>query len=330
MLDAYRYGFQGQETDNELKGEGNSVNYKYRMHDPRIGRFFAVDPLAPMYSWNSPYAFSENRVIDKIELEGLEGADYRFRMWQRSQGGIQAQAADADKEIIRKAANALKEKVTATYIYAEGLVRASIEGNARLIQIGEEPVSIPTWQIYFHAYFTEFGGFTDAEDVSVIMDGRTIDGSEAGVLDYSLAGVGIFVPFVSGGSTKQVLKGFWQVFDNKQGGAIVDAFFSTRGVKNFDEFYNKVRKLSAEERIAEYKAAGKRVADGNGWKKNNKYSKNNGRDVYEAENGDLFALDTQHGTFEVLNKKGKHQGEINFEGIKTKDADTSGGHDLKL
>jgi len=68
----YRYGFQGQERDDELKGSGNSLNYKYRMHDPRIGRFFAVDPLAPDYPWNSPYAFSENRVIDGVELEGLE------------------------------------------------------------------------------------------------------------------------------------------------------------------------------------------------------------------------------------------------------------------
>ena len=58
--------------DNEIKGEGNSVNFKYRMHDPRVGRFFAVDPIASQYAWNSPYAFSENRVIDAIELEGLE------------------------------------------------------------------------------------------------------------------------------------------------------------------------------------------------------------------------------------------------------------------
>src|SRR5690606_4639049 len=43
--DVYRYGFQGQEKDDEVKGSGNSINYKYRMHDPRIGRFFAVDPL---------------------------------------------------------------------------------------------------------------------------------------------------------------------------------------------------------------------------------------------------------------------------------------------
>jgi len=42
------------------------------MHDPRVGRFFAVDPLTKKYPHNSPYAFSENRVIDGIELEGLE------------------------------------------------------------------------------------------------------------------------------------------------------------------------------------------------------------------------------------------------------------------
>jgi RHS repeat-associated protein len=68
----YKYGFQGQERDDELKGNGNSINYKYRMDDPRIGRFFAIDPLAKDYPWNSPYAFSENRVIDGVELEGLE------------------------------------------------------------------------------------------------------------------------------------------------------------------------------------------------------------------------------------------------------------------
>ena len=68
----YRYGFNGMEKDDEVKGSGNSVNFKFRMHDARIGRFFALDPLAPSYPHNSPYAFSENDVIRAIELEGLE------------------------------------------------------------------------------------------------------------------------------------------------------------------------------------------------------------------------------------------------------------------
>ena len=58
---AYRYGFQGQEKDDEIKGEGNSVNYKYRMHDPRIGRFLTLDPAKTKYPAISPYtAFVNN------------------------------------------------------------------------------------------------------------------------------------------------------------------------------------------------------------------------------------------------------------------------------
>jgi hypothetical protein len=42
------------------------------MYDSRIGRFLSVDPLEKHYPWNSTYAFAMNRVIDGIDLEGLE------------------------------------------------------------------------------------------------------------------------------------------------------------------------------------------------------------------------------------------------------------------
>jgi hypothetical protein len=65
--------------DNEVKGEGNSINYKFRMHslsrfygNPRVGRFFAVDPLTAKYPWYTPYSFSGNKVINSSELEGAE------------------------------------------------------------------------------------------------------------------------------------------------------------------------------------------------------------------------------------------------------------------
>jgi len=69
----YRFGFNGQENDLET----GMQNYKYRMYDPSIARFFAVDPLVKKYPWNSPYAFCENRVIDGTELEGAERIDYK-------------------------------------------------------------------------------------------------------------------------------------------------------------------------------------------------------------------------------------------------------------
>jgi RHS repeat-associated protein len=70
--DGYRFGFQGQEGDDEWNGEGSMLAFKYRVHDVRLGRFLSVDPLSAKYPWNSSYAFSENRVIDSHELEGLE------------------------------------------------------------------------------------------------------------------------------------------------------------------------------------------------------------------------------------------------------------------
>ncbi len=70
--EGYRFGFQGQESDDEVRGDGNSIFFKYRVHDPRIGRFASIDPLTNAYPWNSPYNFSENDVIRAVELEGLE------------------------------------------------------------------------------------------------------------------------------------------------------------------------------------------------------------------------------------------------------------------
>ena len=48
------------------------MSYKYRVQDARLGRFLSIDPLAAKYPFYSPYAFSGNRVIDGVELEGLE------------------------------------------------------------------------------------------------------------------------------------------------------------------------------------------------------------------------------------------------------------------
>lgn len=69
----YRYGFNGQEMDDEVKNAtGTHLNFKFRGYDPRLGKFWSVDPLAKDYPWNSPYAFAENDVIRSIDLEGAE------------------------------------------------------------------------------------------------------------------------------------------------------------------------------------------------------------------------------------------------------------------
>jgi len=78
----YRFGFQGQEHDDEINGDGNSYAFEYRIHDPRIGRFLSIDPLAAKYPFYAPYVFSGNRVIDCSELEGLEPKkEAQFYLW---------------------------------------------------------------------------------------------------------------------------------------------------------------------------------------------------------------------------------------------------------
>jgi RHS repeat-associated protein len=68
----YSFGFQGQMTDNEVKGEGNQIDFGFRVYDPRIGKFLSIDPLSQKYPQYSPYHFSSNQPIHARELEGLE------------------------------------------------------------------------------------------------------------------------------------------------------------------------------------------------------------------------------------------------------------------
>lgn len=84
--DNYRYGFNGQEKDDEIKGSGNSYDFLFRIYDPRLGRFLSTDPLEMEYPWNSPYAFAENRPIDGIDLEGKEWEN--INTWGKKPGEL--------------------------------------------------------------------------------------------------------------------------------------------------------------------------------------------------------------------------------------------------
>ena len=68
----YRYGFNGKENDNEVKGDGNQIDYGFRIYDPRGGRFLSVDPLIGQYPQLTPYQYASNRPIDGIDIDGLE------------------------------------------------------------------------------------------------------------------------------------------------------------------------------------------------------------------------------------------------------------------
>jgi len=70
-----KYRFQKQGLQNKEFSDESGLEmyeFKYRFDDPQIGRFWSVDPLATKYLYNSPYAFSEDKVTSHVETEGLE------------------------------------------------------------------------------------------------------------------------------------------------------------------------------------------------------------------------------------------------------------------
>jgi len=72
----YRYGFNGKENDNEVKGTGNQQDYGMRIYDTRLGRFLSVDPIATDYPWLSTYQFAANGPIMNVDMDGLENRYY--------------------------------------------------------------------------------------------------------------------------------------------------------------------------------------------------------------------------------------------------------------
>jgi len=74
-ITGYRYGFNGKEKDDNVKGAGVQYDYGFRIYDSRIARFLSVDPLTRSYPMLTPYQFASNRPIDGIDWDGLEWRD---------------------------------------------------------------------------------------------------------------------------------------------------------------------------------------------------------------------------------------------------------------
>lgn len=117
----YRYGFNGKENDNDIKGEGNQQDYGLRIYDPRIAKFLSVDPLTKDYPWYTPYQFAGNDVIRNIDLDGGEpkpkttGEEFEGQSETTSEYRIEGKADNVVKHY-------------KTWIYHEGGVNGSKPG----------------------------------------------------------------------------------------------------------------------------------------------------------------------------------------------------------
>lgn len=70
FIDAYRYGFNGAEKDDEISGNGNVFDLGLREYDTRLGRMFSIDPRTPEYPCQSPYVYHRNSPISRVDYRG--------------------------------------------------------------------------------------------------------------------------------------------------------------------------------------------------------------------------------------------------------------------
>jgi RHS repeat-associated protein len=66
----YRFGFNGKENDNEVKGVGNSIAFEARIYDSRLGKFLSVDPMIKDYPSFTSYSFAGNSPIVLVDKKG--------------------------------------------------------------------------------------------------------------------------------------------------------------------------------------------------------------------------------------------------------------------
>ena len=71
-VSGYRYGFNGKENDNEVKGEGNQQDYGARIYDSRFGRWLSLGPLMKNTPALSPYNAFENSPLTLGDPDGKD------------------------------------------------------------------------------------------------------------------------------------------------------------------------------------------------------------------------------------------------------------------
>ncbi len=70
----FRFGINGKERDDEIKGFGNSYDYAARIFDPRNCKWLSIDPKAINFPEQSPYNFSLNNPVFYVDGNGKEPA----------------------------------------------------------------------------------------------------------------------------------------------------------------------------------------------------------------------------------------------------------------
>lgn len=100
----YRFGFNGQEKDDEIAGvTGSHLDFGARIYDSRLGRWLSIDPFFKLYSPISPYVFSLNNPIIFTDEQGnyVIGSDGKAVTYTKGKEGQIIWSSNATDDVKR-------------------------------------------------------------------------------------------------------------------------------------------------------------------------------------------------------------------------------------
>ena len=77
---SHRYGFNGQELENEVYNSGQTYSAEFWQYDARLGRRRNVDPLTKQFPGVSPYSCFNNNPILYVDYSGLTPTKNKARL----------------------------------------------------------------------------------------------------------------------------------------------------------------------------------------------------------------------------------------------------------
>ena len=117
----YRYGFNGMEKDDEIKGSSNSLDFGSRIYDSRTGRWLSLDPLQYKYPNLSAYCSMGNNPIRIVDKDGK-------KLW------ISGEVALSD--IMNLVPDKYKDRITVTD-QGEVLVNMTVDARTPVITVSD-------------------------------------------------------------------------------------------------------------------------------------------------------------------------------------------------
>ncbi|UYQ95401.1 hypothetical protein MKQ68_09855 [Chitinophaga horti] len=122
----YRYGFNGQEKSDEIKGEGNSYTAEFWEYDSRLARRWNIDPVVKHYE--SPYASLGNNPVNYSDPDGADTAKAISK----------SQLVDAIKVASAEVKNVMKNNLKASSDDVSGRL---LDASAKYLEINQQDMS---------------------------------------------------------------------------------------------------------------------------------------------------------------------------------------------